>query len=98
MANINVTFQELTDASGRLRTGQENITASLNELKVFIDGLVGGGFVTDQASVAFQEQYTKFTTGATQTVAGLEGLSSFLTQASVALGEADASLATAIRG
>ena len=98
MANINVSYQELQDAAARLRSGQEDITGRLQELKSFIDSLVSGGFVTDQASVAFQEQYTQFTTGTTQTVSALEGLSTFLTQTASVLSDVDSSLASSIRG
>lgn len=97
MANMSVTYQDLQDAAIRLRTGQEDITARLNELKAFIDSLVSGGFVTDQASVAFQEKYTQFTTGSTQTISALEGLSSFLTQTASVLSEVDTGLASSIR-
>lgn len=98
MANINVTFQELQDAAVRLTNGQQELTSKLDELKAFIGNLVSGGFVTDQASVAFNEKYTEFTTGATQTVGALEGLSSFLSQTASVMQETDSSLAQAIRG
>jgi len=98
MANMSVTYQDLQDAAVRLRTGQEDITSRLSELKAFIDSLVSGGFVTDQASVAFQEKYTQFTTGSTQTISALEGLSSFLTQTASVLSEVDTGLASSIRG
>lgn len=98
MANITVSYQELQDAASRLRAGQEDINGRLSELKAYIDSLVGGGFVTDQASVAFQEQYTQFTTGATQTVSALEGLSTFLTQTASVMQDVDSSLASSIRG
>jgi len=98
MANMSVTYQDLQDAEVRLRTGQEDITSRLSELKAFIDSLVSGGFVTDQASVAFQEKYTQFTTGSTQTISALEGLSSFLTQTASVLSEVDTGLASSIRG
>lgn len=98
MANINVSYQDLQDAAARLNAGQEDITGRLNELKAFIESLVSSGFVTDQASVAFQEQYTQFTTGATQTISALAGLSSFLNQTASVLADVDSSLASTIRG
>ena len=98
MANINVTYQELEDAASRLRAGQEEITTKLTELKSFISSLVSSGFVTDQASGAFNETYEKFTTGATQTISAIDGLQSFLSQAATTLGDVDSQLANAIRG
>lgn len=53
--------------------------------------------MTDTASGAFHESYTQFTTGATQTIGGLQGLSDFLGQAATALGDTDTQLASAIR-
>jgi WXG100 family type VII secretion target len=98
MANLNVTYQEMRDAGTRLTAGQDEITAKLNELKSFIDSLIGSGFVTDQASVAFGESYQQFTTGATQTVSALSQLGQYLTQAASTLEEADTQLASGLRG
>ncbi|GEN80487.1 WXG100 family type VII secretion target [Actinotalea fermentans] len=98
MANINVTYQDLEDAAGRLQNGQSELTNKLDELKAFIDSLVSGGFVTEQASVAFQEKYGEFTSGATQVVGSLEGLSSFLRQTANVMRDTDTGLAQAIRG
>lgn len=98
MANINVTFQDLHDASTKLNAGKEEITHKLQELKGFIDGLISNGYVTDQSSVAFGEKYTEFTTGTTQVVEGLTGLAQFLSSAAQALQDADTQLASSIRG
>lgn len=98
MANLNVSYEELTSATNRLTAGQDEITAKLNELKAFIDTLVSSGFVTDQASVAFAESYQQFTTGATQTVSALTSLGQYLTTASQVLSETDTQLAAGLRG
>ncbi len=53
MANMNVTYSEMTDAANRLTTGKGDITSKLHELQSLVSGLVRGGFVTDTASGAF---------------------------------------------
>lgn len=98
MANLNVSYGEMTDAASRLTTGKEDIVTKLTELQTQVNNLVSSGFVTDQASGAFQTSYETFTRGATETVNGLEGMSSFLTQAATALENTDSELGNAIRG
>jgi len=96
MANLNVTYEEMTSAAGRLTTGKDDIVGKLNELKSLVDGLVSGGYVTEKSSVAFSNAYQEFTTGATKTIEGLEGMSSFLKSASQALADTDQQLASAL--
>ena len=98
MANLNVSYQEMTDAAARLTAGQDEITARLNELRGFIESLISSGFVTDQASVAFGESYRQFTTGATTTVSALTNLGQYLRTAASTLQDADTQLASGLRG
>ena len=98
MSNINVTYDEMNTAATTLVTGKEELSTKLTELRTFIDNLVGSGFVTEQASGAFQETYTNFTTNATETVAALDGLSSYLTNAADTLRSTDEALAAQARG
>ena len=98
MANVNATYSDMTDVAGRLITGKEDLNAKLVELQAAVDALVESGFVTDSASGAFQTSYQGFTTGLTQAVSGLDGMSSFLTGAAEALGNVDTELGNAIRG
>lgn len=97
MANLSVTYQEMRDAANRLNTGQGEITAKLEELKGFIEGLISSGFVTDQASVAFGDSYRQFTTGATQAVSALTDLGDYLRRAATTLEDADSQLASGLR-
>ena len=94
MANMNVTYGEMTDAANRLIAGQDDITAKLHELQ----NLVNGRFVTDQASGAFHTSYEQFTKGTTEAVNGLDGMSQFLTKAADALQNVDSELAKGIGG
>lgn len=93
MANLNVTYSDMTAAAQRLTQGQGEIEGKLNELKAMIEGLVGNGYVTDTSSKAFFASYDQFTRGATQTIGGLEGMSLFLSNAAAMLQETDAALA-----
>jgi uncharacterized protein YukE len=98
MANINVTFQDLKTASGQIITGKGALEDKINELQRLVTDLVSSGFVTDQASGAFQESFTTFTQGATQAVGGAQGMADYLTKAADSLQSADTELANAIRG
>ena len=98
MANLNVTYADINNAANQLTTGQQDIENKLNELKSFIDNLVSEGYVTEQSSVAFQEQYQQFTTSTVGAVGALQGMAQFLRSAATALQDTDASLANAIRG
>jgi len=96
MANVNVTYQEMRDAATRLNAGKDEINQKLADLKAYISNLVSSGFVTDQASVRFNETYQNFTTSATGTISALEGLASYLNQAAQAMQETDAQLAAGL--
>jgi len=97
-ANLNVTYAEMRDAASYLQSGQSELEATLSRLEAHIQGLVAGGFVTDQASGAFNETYYNFTRAAKECVANLYGLSNFLTSAAETMEYTDSSLASAIRG
>lgn len=97
MANLNVTYAEMESAAGRLRAGQAELEQKLNELRQQVAQLVANGFTTSAASGAFDESYQKFTTGATQTVQGIDGMAQFLNKAAQAMQQTDEQLAAAIR-
>jgi WXG100 family type VII secretion target len=98
MANLNVTYGDLKTAAGQLTTGKGALEDKLNELQRLVGDLVSSGFVTDAASGAFHDSYTQFTTGATQAVSGIQGLSDYLNKAADALQNTDQELANAIKG
>ena len=97
MANVNVTYEEMTSTADQLSQGQSDLTDTLNRLKSIVDGLISSGFVTDSASGAFGETYTQFTSGATQTIGALDGLQTYLRRAADTMQQTDSSLASAIR-
>jgi WXG100 family type VII secretion target len=96
MPNLNVTYSDMRDASTRLNNGQMDIESKLRELKTLVDGLISGGYVTDQSSVAFGASYMEFNDGATKTIQGLTGMSQYLTAAADALESTDSELARAL--
>lgn len=98
MANVNITYQQLHDAAGRLINGQQEIEANLDQLKRLVEQLVGEGYVTDSSSVQFGHAYTEFSTGAKNTIAGLEGMARYLNTAATTFQDADTQLAGALHG
>lgn len=98
MSNVNVTYEEMRSAASQLRNGQENLHSTLTELSALISNLTQSGFVTDMASVTYQDQYEQFTTGTTTAIEALEGLAAYLEQAADTLSATDSDLSNAIRG
>ena len=96
MANVTVTYDDLRTQSTQLRNGQRAIEDQLGQLKSQIANLVSSGYVTDKSSKAFDSTYSEFTTGATTTIAALEGLAGFLESAATALESTDAQLASSL--
>jgi WXG100 family type VII secretion target len=80
MTNVRVDYEQLRTSANQLRTGQQEVESQLQRLKSLIDNLVASGFVTDQASVKFQQSYDQWNSGARNVIAGLEGMSGFLNQ------------------
>lgn len=97
-ANINVTYHEMADAAKQLNTGETTMKDDLNRLQSLITHLVSSGFVTDQASKAFDASYAEFTKGALQMMEGLAGMANYLNSAAQAMQDTDTQLASALRG
>jgi WXG100 family type VII secretion target len=96
MANVNVTYQQMRDAATKLDNGRVEIDNMLGQLKSLVDSLVAEGYVTDASSKSFQSSYDEFTTGAKNTIAGLEGMSGYLNKAASTFEDADTQLASAL--
>lgn len=97
MANIHVTYADMHNASTQLNAGRGDIDAKLTELKAFIDNLVSEGYVTNQSSIAFQEQFSAFIAGTQGAIEALTGMGTFLQQAAQTMEQTDVQLAAAIR-
>ncbi len=96
--DVNVSYDHMETVAKRLTTGQGEIESQLLDLKKQVDELVNSGFVTDQSSKAFQSSYQEFNDGISKTVAGLEGLSGFLTKAASTFRDSDSGLASGLKG
>jgi len=94
MANINVSYQELTGKADILTAGREEISTTLTKLQGQISALVAQGFTTDKSSGAFSEAYTRFTSGAQNTIGGLNDLAAFLRSTAHTLQDVDAQIAS----
>lgn len=94
MANMNVSYQELNSNADRLVAGRDEINTTLTKLQAQISALVSAGFTTDKSSGAFADAYNRFTTGAQNTIGGLNDLAQFLRTTAQTLGEVDAQLAS----
>lgn len=98
MANVNVTYDELNNVAGQLDQGKETLAQTLAQLQATVDGLVSSGFVTDQASVAYDSQFGQYVTSTNQAIEALTGFATFLRTAAQTLAETDASLASQMQG
>jgi len=96
MANLNVTYGDLTTAAHQLVGGKDDLHTKLSELSNIVTTLTGNGFQAEHASAAYNDSYQKFTTGVRNAIDGLDGLSKFLIQAADALQQTDQGLANAI--
>ena len=96
-ANLNVSYEAMESEASALVSGKEEITQKLSALKTRIDNLVSNGFVTDQASGAFNEMYEHFTTSASNTISSLDGIANGLRSMANAMRETDSQMASQIR-
>jgi WXG100 family type VII secretion target len=97
MADLNVTYSDLTDSAARLRTGQQDMDQQLADLGSMISNLTSSGFVTDHASGAFHDTFTHYQTSLKQAIDALDGLASYLEQAAKTMEETDTQLAASIQ-
>ena len=96
MANVSVTYQDMSSAGAQLKSGKAEIEQTLTRLNGLITTLVGGGYVTDGSSRAFSASYEEFNSGVTKVVGGLEGMGTYLETAARTFQDADAHLAQAL--
>ena len=96
MANITVSYGEIEQSAARLGAGRDEITQQLRSLQQQISALVSSGFVTDQASVRFNDAYQQYTVSANTVIEKLSEIQGFLTQTANAMRDMDAQLAARI--
>ncbi|RKS79966.1 WXG100 family type VII secretion target [Motilibacter peucedani] len=97
MANLSVTYHDMSAAGAQLKAGKAEIEQTLRRLSSLVTGLVAQGYVTDSSSRAFSASYDEFDAGVVQVVGGLEGMGAYLETAARTFQEADATLAQAFR-
>ncbi|HWR86564.1 MAG TPA: WXG100 family type VII secretion target [Rhodoglobus sp.] len=97
MSNINVSYDSINNAAARLDQGRDELNLKVQELNTLINNLVSDGFVTSQASGAYQSAFEQYSSGARQTIDGLTGLSDFLRRTAQTLQETDQAIAGSIR-
>ncbi|GGK95888.1 WXG100 family type VII secretion target [Mangrovihabitans endophyticus] len=96
MANLNITYAEMSDSATRMRNNKDEIDSRLTECKSIVDSLTGSGFVTDQASGKFDEVHTEFVNSANEVMESLDLLSQWLDKAVDALRDMDSQLANSL--
>jgi len=96
--NITVGYEGLQSAANQLKTGKQDLVATLKELQSVITSLTGGGFKTRLASQRFQSQYDKWTSSATQLISSLDDISRAINETQQKHEQADSSLAEGAGG
>lgn len=93
MADMNITYDEMSNSATRMRNNKTDIDDKLTECKNIVDSLTGSGFVTQQASGRFDEVHTEFVNSANQAMDTLDQLSQWLDKAVDAMRQMDSDLA-----
>jgi WXG100 family type VII secretion target len=96
MANLNVTYGEMSDSASKMRNDKSDIDAKLTECKNIVQELTNSGFVTDQASGRFDEVHTEFLTSANTVMETLDQLSLWLDKAVDAMRDMDSQMASSL--
>lgn len=81
MANVNVTYGDVTDVANKLAQAKADLEQQLNQLRSRVQNLTDSGFVTDQAAPKFRASYEQWDKGTQSAIGGLEGMSQFLKEA-----------------
>ena len=98
MANMNVTYDEMTTAANNLRDGQGQIEETLGRLRGLVDSLISQGFQTDKASGQFGTSYQAMDKGLSDALTGISGMADFLVQARDAIQGVDDQLGAGLKG
>lgn len=92
MANMHVSYADMETEARNLRTAKEDIHTQLRGLAQRISTLVSSGFVTESASVKFDEKFQQFTQATTQAVGALEDIAANLENTARVLQDTDRQL------
>ncbi len=98
MANVDITYSELTSVASLLDSSRESVLTTLATLQTRVNELTASGFRTDKASGQYEQSYQELNLGMTQAVGALEGMASFLRAVADNYQTVDADLAAGISG
>lgn len=96
MANMNITFDEMSSSATRMRSHKTEIDDRLNDSKKIVNMLVESGFSTDTSSDRFRDVHEDFVTAATEVMINLTLLSEWLDKAVAALRDVDTQLTSSL--
>lgn len=94
--SIKISYEEMESKAGSLDRSRDTINGELNNLLSQIQNLTSEGFVTDQASGAFNEMFHEYKMGADKTIDALNRIASLLRQISSSMRQHDQEIASKI--
>lgn len=97
MTRLTVSYDDLHTAARELVARRDRIHEELESTRVYIAHLVSTGFVTERASVRFEESAQRFTTGAQGVIEGLAEMGAYLAEVAATLADVDAQLASRLQ-
>lgn len=97
MTDVALKYEDIRNAATRLGTAKKDMESKLAELQTMITALKGSGFQTQTASEKFQNSYEQWTNGTKASIAGLDGMASFLNQAATKHQELDSQLTSGLQ-
>lgn len=95
MPSTRVSYDAMEQQAQWFDAGHQEITNQLKDLMSKVDQLTSQGFQTDEASLAFYDAYSEFTTGLNAGLEGLLAMSAYLRKANQAYRDLDSALAKA---
>lgn len=96
--NITVGYEGLQQSANQLRTGKQDLVATLRDLQTVINTLTSSGFKTRVASGRFGQHYQQWTQATTQMLASLDDISRAIQDAQSKHEQADQALAEGASG
>jgi WXG100 family type VII secretion target len=96
--SITVGYEGLRQAAQELRSGKQELDATLRELKTVIDDLTSSGFKTRVASTRFGAHYRRWTDATAKLVGSLDDISRAVQDAQQKHEQADSALAEGVGG
>ena len=96
--NITVGYEGLQQTANQLKSGKQELVATLKDLQSVINSLTSSGFKTRVASSRFNTQYDKWTKSANDLIGSLDDIARAIQDAQQKHEQADAALAEGAGG